>query len=259
MIICFSGTGNSRMVAEAIQNVTDEDIVMFAPGLLQHPEFIKLNIQDDRVVWVAPVHAWSLPKLCSIITKKAQLISDEPVKHHLILTCGDDIGYADNIWRKALKKRGWDSGSVYSVQMPNTFVGLKSFDVDSDELAQKKLDAVADRMDFIIDSLDNEDGPVTDVVRGSWPKFKTYVLNPLFSLIMSPSKFHTTDACIGCGRCARNCPVANITMGTGKPKFGNKCTLCFRCYHICHQHAIHYGKATANKGQYLCPGKSFTP
>lgn len=259
MIICFSGTGNSRMIAETIQKLTDEDIVMFAPGLLRNPEYIRVDVNDDRILWVAPVHAWSVPWLCRKIVEKAKLVFDGPVTNHLILSCGDDIGNADIVWRKLMQRRGWQTGSVYSVQMPNTFVGMKGFDIDSKELAKQKLEAMPSRVEAIINSLDNESGQVTDVVRGSWPKLKTSVISPVFhKVIMKPTHFHVTDDCIRCGRCARNCPTANITIGADKPQFGDHCTMCFRCFHICQQNAVQYGKATAGKGQYLCPGQTFS-
>lgn len=259
MILCFSGTGNSRMIAETIQKLTDEEIVMFAPGLLRNPEYIKLDITDDRIIWIAPVHAWNIPKLCRNVVSKARLKFEGPVTHHLIISCGDDIGYADVIWRKLMKSRGWVTGSVYSVQMPNTFVGMKGFDVDPEDVATKKLEAMPARIEYIIDSIDNATEPVTDVVRGSWPRLKTNVVSPVFhNMIMKPKNFHVTDACIRCGRCARNCPLANITLGNGKPQFGDNCTMCLRCYHICQHNAVQYGKATAGKGQYLCPGQTFS-
>lgn len=258
MIICFSGTGNSRMVADTIQKITDEDVVRFAPGLFLHPEFIKLDVPDDRVLWVTPVYAWTLPRFAMGVMKHARLITKNPIEHHLILTCGDDIGYADNVWRKLIKSRGWNAGSVFSVQMPNTFVGLKGFDVDPADVAERKLAAVPDRVADIVDTLEQTGPPVTDVVRGAWPHVKTGILSPLFhKVLMRPAKLHVTDACTGCGRCSRNCPAANIMIEGGRPHFGDNCTLCFRCYHLCRQHALHYGKASMGKGQYVCP--TFTP
>ena len=46
---------------------------------------------------------------------------------------------------------------------------------------------------------------------GSIPFIKTRIINPLFNRFqMSPGNFYTTDACIGCKRCEKSCPVGNI-------------------------------------------------
>lgn len=52
-------------------------------------------------------------------------------------------------------------------------------------------------------------------------------------------KKEATDACIGCGKCARNCPVEAITMER-KPVFNSKkCIACYRCENGCPKQAIH--------------------
>lgn len=37
---------------------------------------------------------------------------------------------------------------------------------------------------------------------------------------------------------------------TDRPVWGDNCTQCLACYHICPVHAVEYGKVTAKKGQY---------
>ena len=44
--------------------------------------------------------------------------------------------------------------------------------------------------------------------------------------------------CIRCGKCARLCPVRNITM-TEYPAFGDRCVSCQRCMAFCPPNAIH--------------------
>lgn len=253
MIACFSGTGNSRRVADYIQDALGDELVRFAPGQMLNPRKANLRVTDGRVIWVCPVHAWGMPKAAARVIKYMNLIFDENVKHYLVLTCGDDIGYADHHWRHLMKKRKWNARAAFSVQMPNTYCFMKGFDVDPEDVAAKKLKAMPSRMAAIVDAIDNDDDMV-DVVRGRYPWVKTSILHPLFIAFAHSTKpFHVTDACKGCGKCARNCSVVSIQMVDGKPHWGKECNMCLRCYHCCPHHAIAYGKATEGKGQYICP------
>lgn len=179
----------------------------------------------------------------------------ERAKHFAVMTCGDDMGYADRTWRKAIEARGWRGLQAYSVQMPNTYVTLPGFDVDKVAVAQLKVEAAPARLRRIADSIQgsgHEQMPWM-LVRGAFPWLKTYVIRPWFLRhAMSPKPFHATDACTGCGRCARACPTQNITMADHRPCWGDNCAFCLRCYHICPHHAVAYGSATRSKGQYLC-------
>ena len=62
--------------------------------------------------------------------------------HHMFTTCGDDIGDCAAMWRSDIAARGWRSGRAFSVQMPNTYVTMRGFDVDSTETAQCKVSAM---------------------------------------------------------------------------------------------------------------------
>lgn len=294
MILWFSGTGNSRYVAERLAAETGERVVEMRRLSVSSP--IRVDGSDRRVVWVCPVYSWGIPPYVrSVISRVGFELSsaddgkgyddndgggkDLSLVHHLVLTCGDDCGLAPEMWRKDIGRRGWQSGVVCSVVMPNNYVSMTGFDVDPKDVERKKLaDApgrvaeIARRLaDYVADRLrhgggddGNNDGN-NDVVRGRFPWVKTKVVYPWFVRhAMSPKPFHTTDDCISCGKCAAVCPTGNIVMTLAdesdssgrrrkRPVWADDCAGCLGCYHICPRHAVRYGSATDEKGQYFNP------
>ena len=50
--------------------------------------------------------------------------------------------------------------------------------------------------------------------------------------------FYAKDVCIGCGKCAKLCPLNNIAIVDKKPVWGDHCTHCMACIGNCPVEAI---------------------
>ena len=248
MIICFSGTGNSLLVARQLQGHLGGDILQLEGERLLDPTAQVINIAaGENVVWVFPVYSWGVPPVVVAFMRRCKLIEQPGTLHYLVCTCGDDIGMADHQWSKIAGRRGFTPRAAFSVTMPNTYVNMKGFDVDTPETAQRKLDAMPERVGAIADAMRRGFGGA-DVVRGKWAWLKSAIVYPVFCMFyMSPKPFHATDCCTRCGLCEKSCPMNNITQLP--PAWGGNCAMCLRCYHICPHHAVAYGKETGGKGQ----------
>lgn len=247
VIYCFSGTGNSRFVASRLAKALGAQVIMIGSGKVALPD-------ADNVVWVFPAYAWGVaPVMRRFIETVSAPDSWLSARHHMVVTCGDDIGLTHRQWRRLMQARRWHDYGAYSVIMPNTYVLFPGFDVDSKHIEQQKLTSAEDRVNSIADMI-SCGFCGDDVVEGMAAWLKSAVVHPLFvRFAMDPTPFHATDACSGCGKCALSCPMHNIMLSNGRPQWGTDCAMCLRCYHGCPAHAVAYGGITRGKGQYKGP------
>lgn len=255
MIIYFSGTGNTAHCALRLAELLDsESVHELSPLELTDPASTTLPFgsKEDRVVWAFPIYSWGLPPVVAEYIKKVRIPADlADVPHYMLCTCGDDVGDTVNQWRKLMMQRGFTTAGAWSVVMPNTYVCMKGFNVDTPELARKKVAESEDRLIEIAEAIASGEG-CEDIVKGKFPWMKSHVIYPLFSRFATSAKpFRSNGGCTGCGLCSRRCPMANIVMKDRRPEWSDNCAMCLRCYHICPHHAVAYGKATDGKGQYL--------
>ena len=258
MILYFTGTGNTYEAALKLSERIDQKCVCMDPALLNEP--FEIEKGEEMVIWMCPVYSWGIPPYVRRFMACVKCEEFGNLIHHLVLTCGDDCGKTPEMWRRDAAKRAWKCGNVYTIIMPNNYVCMKGFDVDSPELQEEKLKALEKRVEHIAADLkaySSNSESKDDVTRGKFAGFKTSIIYPWFVRhAMSPRPFHYTEECISCGKCSTVCPMRNIEMinddgNALRPHWGADCAGCLACYHICPVHAVQYGKSTLRKGQYF--------
>lgn len=258
MIISFSGTGNSFLVADRLQKHLHEKNFMKLQRelILTENPVIDLEQDDTSIIWVFPTFSWGIPPVVLNFINRCKFEGSCNIVHHLVVTCGDDTGNLSKLWKKLLAKLNWQCGGIWSVQMPNTYVLMKGFDVDPHDVEVRKLEECEARIEKIACAI--KDGcQIIDIVKGKWASIKTTLIYPWFvKHTMSPKPFHATQKCTGCRLCSQECPMENIEMSrhkkeNPKPMWKDNCAMCLRCYHQCPVNAVQYGVKTRGKGQYM--------
>lgn len=247
MVVCFTGTGNSRYVAQMIADKTGDQVI-------DAGEYIKGNhkaeLASDRPwVFAAPTYAWRLPRIFVDFILHGNFGNNKEA--YFVMTCGDAIGNAGKELKKLCAKKGFTYMGVFPSVMPENYVAM--FDVPDKAVAASIIKASEDKLQAVIPFITKrEPFPTAKISFSDW--LKTAVANPmlyLFSVKADP--FYVTDACVGCGKCAQNCPLNNITLVDGRPQWGKNCTHCMACICKCPAEAIEYGNHSKGKPRYQCP------
>ncbi|HIZ86578.1 MAG TPA: EFR1 family ferrodoxin [Candidatus Coprenecus pullistercoris] len=266
MIFYFSGTGNSLWVAKRLSkalghaepvSVADELRRIGPDGLCCYA----LGCEEPLVL-VFPVHSWGPAVMMLRFVRRLEVKDYVGQKVYAVCTCGDTCGLTDRMIGEALGRRGLPLTACWSVQMPNNYILMKGFGVDSDELRDAKLEAAPAQVDGIAEAISAGSAAGScahrHYVTGTQPWMKSRIVNPLFRRFMagpgSRTKFHVSDACIGCGLCERVCPTGTVTMSGGRPVWGRGCVQCTACINRCPVRAIDWDGITQSQGRYHYPG-----
>ncbi len=248
-------------MAEQLTSALNERMVSAAEAITQHPDLLNISLQKgERLGFVFPIYSWGPAPVITEMIKRMQ-IEGNPKFCFMVATCGDDVGLSVEIMRKALSARGITLDSAHSVQMPNSYINMRGFDVDSDTVRERKLHAAPQRVAQVASDIASCTRTV-DVVKGKMAWIKSRVIRPWFLRhAINDRKFTVSaDVCTHCGACVRNCPLHNITLSeVGTPLWNGGCAMCLSCLHRCPTRAIQYGNATASKGRYFFNPSSLAP
>lgn len=246
MIVYFSGTGNSRYCAQMLASQLDDE-------LTDAFHFIREGIAAELCslkpwVFVAPTYGWQLPHIFVDFLRSGSFTGCK--KAYFVMTCGSDIGNAGVKIKKLCADKGFTYQGVLEAIMPENYIAM--FHVPNQVESEQIIDAVCPILEAGIDCVRREK-PFPEQKINMADKLKTNIVNSLFYACCVKAKpFYATDACIGCGKCAKSCPLNNIRLENGRPVWENCCTHCMACICGCPTEAIEYGKSSLGKRRYQC-------
>lgn len=243
MIFYFSATGNSRHAAKRIADATGDRAVSIT-DCLKNSMFNFIAEKGETIGFVSPVYNFGLPVTVIDFISKLNLNRNGGYVFTLV-TCGSFSGGASKMMRDILKEKSIETDAQYSVRMPDTWT--PAYDVSDKEKikkinkkANKKIDVIAGRINRKAKgNHDLRQIPFGDKFYGGYDQMRR------------TNSLSVNEKCIGCGLCAKQCPVDAIEIQGGRPVWvKEKCAMCLGCLHHCPEFAIHRGEKTKIHGQY---------
>ena len=257
MVFYFSGTGNTRWAAQQLAAATGEQL-LFIPDQLNTACHYTLA-EGERIGFCFPVHGWQPPHIVREFIGRMAIAGAAGHYAYALCTCGDSTGLAVKMLARLLADKGIALQSVQSLIMPESYVCLPFMYTDTPEREREKIDQARLDLAAFVKVVANRQTGHSRLKLGLTPWTFSHVIGAYFNRCMITDKKFTVDSdvCIHCGRCAAECPVADIEFdNTPRWKNNGTCTCCLSCYHHSPVHAINYGTITRKRGQYYF-GKSW--
>lgn len=244
MILYFSGTGNSKYVAEKIADKLHDETFSINDAVKTKTAANLMNA--DKLVFVTPTYAWRIPHVVSDWILRGNF--NVHAKVWFVMTCGGDISNAAKYNKKISEKKNFEYMGTMQIVMPENYIAM--FDVPGKEESLKIIKNSESEVEKAINCIAH-DTCFPKLNKNLYDKFMSGPVNKIFySMYVKSDKFFASDKCIGCGKCVSVCPLNNIELVDGKPQWGKDCTHCMACICYCPTCAIEYGDGSKKRIRY---------
>lgn len=247
MILYFSATGNSRYIAELIaEELKDE--VLDLDDRIKRKDYSVLRSKKPFVI-CCPIYICAMPVFLTEHLKHQKFAGNRKV--YMVFTSG--AGYEGTAGWKAkniFEKKHMKYMGHADVVMPKNYVASQFTKPNDDKEIHFRIANARPEAEKIANSI--RYGKELKM-RHVWLIEKAVIepFVPVWAKFMQPSApFHTTDKCIGCGKCAKVCPVNNIEIKDKKPVWKSPCAHCMACICSCPVEAVEFGNITQDKVKY---------
>lgn len=233
----FSGTGNTRIIANIIQKQLQlkyavVDIISIEELINQNKE---IDIEKYDMIGIGyPIYGFGEPRIIGKFVHTIPKVRNKPV--FIFKTAADfiSINHNSSRYRRKLHKKGYNVFYDRIICMGSNF-----FVKYNDELVKQ----------LYLCAIQKAENICTEVLSCKKRIYKTRLTLRLFTSTVHwcedncfarifGRSLKVSDECSQCGKCISNCPARNIYNKNNKIRFKWNCFLCMRCVYNCPKNAI---------------------
>ncbi|MBR4985117.1 MAG: EFR1 family ferrodoxin [Proteobacteria bacterium] len=246
MLFYYSATGITRKLALTIAERTG-DCVCSIENELEKGECSYSLKDSERLGFLSPVYFGAVPDIVKRFVEKIQLQTADNYYCFVAFTYGASAFNAANQLTGMLMRHGITTNAAFGACGIDTF--LPMYTIPSGE-SRTSVEAQMSTQNALIAEQVADRTQINDVKTGPFPRLTSATAALLYAWMRRTNNFRVSDACTGCGLCAKNCPEHAISLDpdTHRPQWNApKCMLCLRCLHHCPAAAIDYSDITKDK------------
>ncbi len=245
MIVYFSSTGNCEFAAKQLARALADTALPIQAARTIH------LAAGEGLGFVFPTYFWRLPSVVTDYLKALTVTAEDDLPYvYFIATYGSTCGQTGTFMKRLLRKKGLPLSLCCSVKTVDDWTVW--FDLTKQETVSAALATEAAELSKALDLVTRRE--TGSYMRDTLPMPAVMGSGIFYNMARKTKHLRVKDSCIGCGKCAAECPTRAIALQDGRPAWTvPSCAMCLHCLHTCPVFAIQYEDKTEAHGQYRHP------
>lgn len=247
----FTGTGNTRYCLKRLLERLSKEYRAALFDVTERKDFSKDLSSSDLILIAFPIYGSSPPIPMREFVKKYEKLF-QGKEFVLLETQYFFSGDGAASLGRAIEKAGGKVIAAEHVNMPNNLADSEVFKIKNGEALNKTLEKANARIDRF----------AKEILSGKRRRRGFSPLSHAVGYFCQRKYFRKGEAekrkklsidktrCVGCGLCAKHCPVQNLKKEGDAIVPAGKCALCYRCVNLCPKKAITLVGKAPPKEQY---------
>jgi len=249
LILYFSGTGNTKRVAEEFKAcLLKRKVSVIIHSIEEHIDLANRSY-DFLIIGFPKYYEYPVMLMLRYLKHHLQR-SEKSIPSLAFCTQASPLQTDFTGLERLLRNKNHRLTVEVSFPYANNMMIFNAFRSTEPSKLIKNQKYIREQIDPIVDLFLK--GEISKEHTKAWQRPLIYLvaaactkLMPVFAM-----RFTVDESCTHCALCAKGCPMKNIKMVQGFPVFQNHCLFCMRCINSCPVNAIRYNKRKCP--QYKC-------